>query len=565
MKKTSKSISLPFFCILLLILFIGCGDKKVEVSVVQEEALVDDPSAKLQLDWLGSNPALEDNSWGELQFEELFNVDVKIIRAPTEEQRTTLFASGDIPDYISVDTIAQVATLQRQGILSPISIEEIKKYMPTHYQRGTELDPTMFNYSIIDGQNWAIPFIDVTGSLPRGTAIIRADWLEAVGITKVPTSITELETAFIAFREKDPDRNGRKDTYALTAPSEPANNIYFFSPIFGAYGVNPFMWREKSDGTLEYGFTTDDCKEALLLLNKWYKMELIDPEFITDLRRTSGRDTVSKFANGNIGILYGLSANDYQWDNDGHASAKWMTAHPEILNSLTKDGDISAMFELVNTTDFTDKLPKPYYIVIPKIDGPQGKRFGYVALTDIRGYAVFGSPLVNDPAKRHRIMTILEREENEEDIYINHHGPDGSIWKWNDDHTERIYNPNFADNPLYHPQGQLLGVSYGLWPMYMGNRDFLMIFTGGRQKQRYEFDYPIFEALPKMQDKVLVALPSATENPELVGGMIKDYLVKAIRGDVDINATWDATVAAWKRAGGDTLTKEANDWYASIK
>jgi putative aldouronate transport system substrate-binding protein len=551
----------------LLVVLSGCGGKEKKVEAVNASAAlpdVEDFSERIQLTWLGSNPALEDNSWGELLFEELFNVDVKIIRATNDEQRTTLFASGEIPDYINIISgIAQLGAYQNQGILSPIPLEEIKKYMPTHYARGTELDPNMFNYSVIGDENWGLPFISVVGAIPRAPAI-RADWLEKVGITKVPATIAELEQAFVAFREQDPDGNGRKDTYALSTCSDAAQYRLFFTSIFGAYGVNPFLWREKSDGTLEFGFATDDCKEALQLLAKWYKMELIDPEFVTDLRRSSSRDIPSKFSEGRLGFVDGLNFDDYEWDNDGHLNAKWTTANPSITRWVEEHRDKPDQFSLVNTSDFTNDLPKPYYIIIPKITGPRGKS-GYYTQSSLGGYAGFGSSLTNDPAKRRRILAIIEREENEEDIYINHYGPEDVYWVWNEDKTERLYNPQVAQHPLYHPQGQLLGSGFGLWPILNGNKNFLNIMGGPRANQRYLYDYPLFDAFPKLQDKVMVALPAATENPELVSTTIKEYLVKAVRGDVDINATWDSTIAAWKRMGGDDLTKEANDWWASIR
>ncbi|MBO9597436.1 MAG: hypothetical protein J7559_06410, partial [Cohnella sp.] len=77
------------------------------------------------------------------------------------------------------------------------------------------------------------------------------------------------------------------DTYALTM----ASDSIWFGTIFGAYGINPFFWHDNG-GKLAYGFTMNETKEALKLLAKWKKLDLIDPEFITDKRRTSGKDDI---------------------------------------------------------------------------------------------------------------------------------------------------------------------------------------------------------------------------------------------------------------------------------
>lgn len=112
-------------------------------------------------------------------------------------------------------------------------------------------------------------------------AAIRSDWLENLGLA-VPTTLEELEAVFYAFAQDDPDGNGQDDTYALSAGGNSgAMGRYMFQSIFGIFGVNPLFWTENEEGELEYGFTTDEVKEALKLLSKWYADGLIDPEFIT--------------------------------------------------------------------------------------------------------------------------------------------------------------------------------------------------------------------------------------------------------------------------------------------
>ena len=79
--------------------------------------------------------------------------------------------------------------------------------------------------------------------------------------------------------------------------------------------------------------------------------------------------------------------------------------------------------------------------------------------------------------------------------------------------------------------------------------------------QRYKVDMPMFSKMNTVKDAVKVSLNATTENPDLIYAYPLEYIVKAIRGDVDIDATWESTLQNWYDNGGTQLTQEANDWY----
>lgn len=47
-------------------------------------------------------------------------------------------------------------------------------------------------------------------------------------------------------------------------------------------------------------------------------------------------------------------------------------------------------------------------------------------------------------------------------------------------------------------------------------------------------------------------------------GNVRDYIARAIRGEVGIDETWDAMVAEWLDQGGQEMTYEANAWYTCV-
>lgn len=564
MKKTNerKWVALLLCSVLLVLTFSACSKKNgTDNSSDGTTPSVEEP---MTIVWYNQYPPYEDDSWGEKAFEELFGVDVEIVRAENADELSTLLAGGQIPDVMFLSTIEEVGTYQNLGILASLTEDEIKENMPSYYEVCKEQDENFFTYSMIDGKNYGITKIKAASGIAQA-AVIRADWLKACGFDKVPSTLEELEEVFTAFTYNDPDGNGINDTYALTSGSDKENGKRYFSSIFGAYGINPFCWTVQ-DNEAVFGFVTEECKDALKLLNSWYEKGLIDPEFVTDESRTSGTDIAYKFANGITGFVDGFAYDDYQWDNDAHVNAKWVASNESWQNFFaSNEGNEEALYGKKNVTDFSSDMIDPYYILIDQIVGPAGENSGYYAGSNISGYVCFGLQLEEDREKMYKIMNILEQQSTNSDIVVNHYGPEGYIWEWNEDKTQRQWIDNYSEKENYNAQGQAIGNGQCLWAMYNANADFLSIIGGARMDQRYEIDLPTFSKLNTVTDAVKVSLKAATENPDLIYAYPLEYIVKAIRGDVDIDSTWDATIEKWYKNGGTQLTKEANEWYSGTQ
>ncbi|MEV0147493.1 MULTISPECIES: extracellular solute-binding protein [unclassified Nonomuraea] len=114
----------------------------------------------------------------------------------------------------------------------------------------------------------------------RSAVLIRKDWLEKVGL-KLPETVDDLYDIAKAFAEKDPDGNGKKDTYGLIIPKWPGNYATS-SPYdvletwFGA----PNGWGERN-GKLVPGFDTPEFLEANKFLKKMVDEGLVNPDFAT--------------------------------------------------------------------------------------------------------------------------------------------------------------------------------------------------------------------------------------------------------------------------------------------
>jgi putative aldouronate transport system substrate-binding protein len=556
-KRISKLIAIP----LIFSLAAACSNNKDESQGKQGQ---ENNNEVFEYKWLSNHQPFEDGTWGQKWMEETFGIKMQVVRLDEEkynEQLGLMIATGDIPDLMRMDTLDRLPQMVKSDLLAELPEALIKETMPKFYEIIKEADPNAFSYGNVNGISYALPLPDGEARYPYSLAI-RGDWLKKVG-AKVPTTLQEFEDVFLKFRNDDPDGNGKKDTYALSMPSDFTSGFNWFHPFFGAFGTNPFLWHNR-DGKMVYGFTEEGTKEGLKLLNKWYKEGIIDPEFFSDKHRTnSNNDIAYKFASGKIGYMDNVTFEDYQWDNDGHVNSKWVANNPQ-WQEFFKTKDPNVIYQLKPFTEVPDSGSPPVYLNIQPPTGPDGKSGVFKDVT-IKRYILFSKSLQENPVKLKKLLGILEQIGTDEEMYVtSHFGPEGQVWKYNDQ-KQRIFNEEFRNSELYHPQYRKMGTGQYTNPMFRGNYKFLPLIGGQRAVQRYSYFGDDYAAkLPAIEDALKGILPSRSKYTELPT-MLKEYFIKAIIGDVNIDETFDKTVKQWKASGGDELTKEADVWLSGMK
>jgi putative aldouronate transport system substrate-binding protein len=184
-----------------------------------------------------------------------------------------IIASGDYPDIIQFEQIAMVNKYVEEGILLPLD-DLLKKYGPEILAIRTD---EMFENSTFDGKKMAIPITDSTAT---SVPIIRKDWLDKLGLS-IPATMEEYENCLRAFTERDPDGNGKKDTYGISGTNNLSTEV--FAQVMAYYGVSPSgastgSWQVR-DGKLVNGSVLPEMLDAMKHINKWYNAGWIDPEF----------------------------------------------------------------------------------------------------------------------------------------------------------------------------------------------------------------------------------------------------------------------------------------------
>ncbi|MBO9597435.1 MAG: hypothetical protein J7559_06405, partial [Cohnella sp.] len=251
----------------------------------------------------------------------------------------------------------------------------------------------------------------------------------------------------------------------------------------------------------------------------------------------------------------------HQWDNDGHLNAKWVAQYPEwqAFFQNPQNAYVTPSF-----TKLPASGPQPVYVNIKPPVGPAGKSGSYMS-NQIANYIAFGKQVDKDPGKMIRMLKIVNSLASDENVAVAvEWGKEGVQWEKNKDGL-RVYKEDYLKSTLYHPQGRNAGTGLFFDLTYNTNPAFLTIFGGARAIQRYDMTKKLISTdLPKIANALKAPLVSEPKYPNLKTAL-QEYIMKAILGEVDIDATYDATVKKWLESGGDVLTKEANDWYASVK
>jgi putative aldouronate transport system substrate-binding protein len=261
------------------------------------------------------------------KIEEKFNVKINVIQFTGDNYMAALnlkLASNDAPDVFKVNTYDNLKKYAQQGVIAEVPLDTIKQYAPNLWAYVEKNDKDAPIFTNVDGKNYGFPTVWPLGPNCR-TMAIRTDWLENLGL-EIPTTLEELEKVLYAFRNDDPDKNGQKDTYGMSSYDYGAS--LNFSPIFGAFNAYPENFMVDKDGKLQYGSIVPEAKEALQLLNKWYKDEIIDPSWFVDKSDVF----VQKWVSGKFGVI-----PDTFWWSSGPAekyfSGRW---HDPVIQANSK-------------------------------------------------------------------------------------------------------------------------------------------------------------------------------------------------------------------------------------
>ncbi|WP_235886191.1 type 2 periplasmic-binding domain-containing protein [Paenibacillus cymbidii] len=238
----------------------------------------------------GMNSLNDMEAYKELEKITGIHVDFK---HPASGQETNQFnlmmSSGDYPDVIEWNWAAYPgggrAALDSGAIVK--LNDYIDKYAPNLKKLLTDNPDIRKQISTDNGDIYSFPFLRNAPTLQTYFGLgIRKDWLDKLGL-QVPTTIDEWHAVLKAFKEKDPNGNGKADELPLLLNKGTFN---WGNPIINAWGIRNDFYLD--NGKVQYGALTPQYKEFLATMRAWYKEGLIDPDYAaTDAKQKTAKVT----------------------------------------------------------------------------------------------------------------------------------------------------------------------------------------------------------------------------------------------------------------------------------
>lgn len=220
----------------------------------------------------------------------------------TKEQFNLLLASGELPDLIyytwAVDYVGGPERALQDSVIINLN-EVVQQYMPNFKQILDENEVVRKDSVTDSGNMYMCPLLRLNpADRMSGGFQIRKDWLDKLGL-QIPTNREEWYTVLKAFKEKDPNGNGKADEIPFIS-----------SKIVEITGVQRFscMWGFPTEyyndnGTVKYGPMQPEYRDFLETMRQWYSEGLIDPDFLTTDRKSHDAKVTSEAAGAYYGLL----------------------------------------------------------------------------------------------------------------------------------------------------------------------------------------------------------------------------------------------------------------------
>lgn len=299
-----------FFMMVIFALFFvtvlsGCSSSAKDEKTTGKKA--DDGSLTLSY-WVSNSRPDTLKNYNEMgaykKLEEITSVKVKFdhpASGEADQQFNLMMTSGELPDVIE-----RIWTSVPGGPEKYIKDNKIVRlndyideYAPNFKKVLDEHPEWRKMVSTDDGSIYAFPFLRQDElNLTFFGPVIRKDWLEKLGL-EMPETIDEWHTVLKAFKDKDPNGNGKADEIPFLIDKDSITSNAFV----GAWGVTNGFYHV--DGKVQYGPIQPEYKEFLSLMNDWYKEGLIDKEYVA----TDDKLKDAKVTNDQLGAFMGYSGS----------------------------------------------------------------------------------------------------------------------------------------------------------------------------------------------------------------------------------------------------------------
>ena len=383
-----------FFIILfsLTIVFSSCGKKIPELHPTQDNPVTISLWYDASVTEASSPPA----DWIAYKIiREKFGINLELTMLPATASdrniKVNAAADGDALPDMTVVNREPLLNLIKKGLIMPV--DDLYPLMPN--RTAKMYNESSRRFATVKGKCYG--FSTPGGKIQKNEGVlIRKDWLDKLGL-QVPKTIDEYLNVMRAFTKKDPDGNGRNDTFGYGAFVE-INNYEEglgrrFDPIFGAYGVAGTWNMTESEAGLNV--RKPAYYDALKTIATMQNEGLIDPNW----QAYKKDDFRAAWKQGRFGIM--------REQNSAYASES-------------------------NYALFDRKFPDGSWIVIDPPVGPDGK--SAVGVYTIPYTTLVISKRAEQEGKAPLIAKLLEWMVSDEGYYLLGWGEEGVNFTFNENH-----------------------------------------------------------------------------------------------------------------------------------
>jgi len=240
--------------------------------------------------------------WQELEKRLGTQIDFTLVPLPSyTEKATTLIASGDLPDLLSISpqttpdqlkAVTQGAFTDLTSLLGGAGLRD--------YPNLAQYPAAVWKNALIQRKLWGVPRLGFTFGNPL---LYRLDWAAKFGLAH-PKDADEFLALVTRATRDDPDGNGKPDTFGLGAQG----GDWSLGFINGMFRV-PNGWRQNTDGTLTNAIETPEYGQSLAFARRIYEAGAYHPD-AASLNRSQATDAlISGKIGGYVDQLFQLNGD----------------------------------------------------------------------------------------------------------------------------------------------------------------------------------------------------------------------------------------------------------------
>ncbi len=455
-------------------------------------------------------------------FEEKTNVRIEWELAPADalgEKKSLMLASGDYTDIIYGGLTKEEEMMYPQGVLLPLNrlIEE----NCVNFKEVLDKYPLMEGaITTTDGNIYSLPAInECYHCMHSMRAWINQKWLNKLGL-EMPSTTDEYYKVLKAFKEDDPNGNGKADEIPLSG----ANGGWHLN--VANFFINSFIYNDGDrrfifkDGKLDINADKPQFREALRYLHRLYSEGLMDQVALTQDRNQ----------------LIQLGTN----------------AEVNILGSAT-----SALWWNFSDKDSLENPRNREYVALSPLKGPEGVQYaasfpfgfstGAFAITSVCEY----------PEVAIRLADFMYTYEG---TLTARNGLENISWRWAEDKEKGINGKpaiwvQLQDISVteHNRNWGIMGTSYATNEFRLGqavegnnpwNTEYRLYVESKNKYSAYV--PPIEEIFPPVY-----ITPEEVSEYARLGTQLKDYIdesvARFISGDLSLESDWDSYVKEFDR------------------